>query len=58
MLYSSHGMIILKFIQDGDSIADNDRYSFRLKVSIKSASESSSIQYVVNARSKGPAKGC
>jgi len=27
-------MIILKFIQDSDSTADNDRYSFRIKLSI------------------------
>jgi hypothetical protein len=57
MLYSSLGMIILKFIQDSDQTADNDRYSFRLKASIKCASKVSSIQYVVNAEPKGPAKG-
>ena len=56
MLYRSHGMIILKFIQDSDSTADNDRYSFRIKLSIKLKSEVSPIQYMVNARSRGPAK--
>jgi len=57
MLYRSHGMIILKFIQDSDSTADNDRYSFRLQVSMKLTSNINSIQYVVKVVPPGTAGG-
>jgi hypothetical protein len=49
MRYSSLGMMILKFIQDSASTADNDRYSFTFKVSLKSTSELGKVQYVAVA---------
>jgi hypothetical protein len=49
MRYSSLGIMILKFIQDTGPTADNDRYSFIFKASLKLTFDISKVQYVVLA---------